>query len=488
MFYSEKINRLGKYDYRNIGIWLNLASYDFHSNQDSVRNIFHLGLFPIDAIENEINKERILDCIKNSLNDNEVFMVLNAFSTFTHEKRHFIDFHSTPLGMYLTGQQLSLNLATLSVTRILKNYNVTSVKIPFVEHYSKMLNELSIDDVAFNQISNIISHIKKINDKIDTLLFKTSTEGITTLNILEGLAIIQQHNIIRDSIGKEYADFFLDQISKSNSGKWYMKSIEHIKKIIPGISLYSISLILYNSLFGHINWQNWKSQNPPKILSGLLEMLSKINSIKDTDIKFKIEKDFNLLVFGRDASTSFVYSYKSSLNHIKHISEEIDKSSNNSDQESFYLDLYEKSIEIGKLYYSKFFKNKKYFDSLEFGKDSFLSIPVFIESDVGFVVDPDNAEYYNPIIQYPMSKSDVINLPYISYAGFERINKYSEDTKFWQIHLAEIGDFFVDDKTKELFREMLFSELIVFGTKSFDIVSLASCLESLVNSKIKIVK
>jgi hypothetical protein len=189
----------------------------------------------------------------------DVELIVNSFTLFAHESRHFHDLLATPYGSYLMGAQTDLALSMLEFREHIRRHH-NAIAVPLFDWISSgdLLRR------AFRQIEAPSPEVQTTAARLEEVLSALQRANSGWVNrdplsksfldataILEGSAVLHQEREIVRNFGVPVGEFFRIVMRERPSAATYYSAIEFAHKCTGGrASNAAISYILLGSLCG----------------------------------------------------------------------------------------------------------------------------------------------------------------------------------------------------------------------------------------------
>lgn len=273
----------GLFDLSTWGLWVNVNKLESYEDFPEINRLMMLSQVAMPGPQHVTYVNSIQDSEKKKL-------VLGAFSLYVHESRHWHDFTSTPFGLYYCIQTFSCHTGLLlEVDHLIQK---GAVYVPLREWHENKEIIRTLDN-ELSELSPGVVQLINLQEKLQRILHEPLpvSNGImlSSMQILEGLAILHQEAAVERSFGRDNMLLFRNGVRSSPAGKWYYAAIDLIDEN-HDFSVEQKSLILYLSLFGCPLPQYRELQtSPPQFLAAFLERLHKNRTftIEELDVQLK---------------------------------------------------------------------------------------------------------------------------------------------------------------------------------------------------------
>jgi hypothetical protein len=297
---AHEITWWGGLDPNTFGVWISLDKvFDLPDSH----NAAFLFLRTLVAPPTDDHREYV----KSLSSDEDRFVAYTAFTVFQHEWRHWYDATSTPFGLYRTGQ-LAAFFSTMAGAYD-ELMGIATVYSPLV----RWLRSPTLVNTIHPNIGTLSTFTASSLDRALMVLKKADKDlratetiqgrEISTIQILESLAMLMQEQAIEDAFGFEAARLVRNSIKARKGGASYYAPIELVEnKGIKGRDRQT--QVLESALFA--NYGAFGSRcpiTPPEILR---ELLDRLNDLRNAD-PVNILDNFQVLSFTR--RTAFEMSY-----------------------------------------------------------------------------------------------------------------------------------------------------------------------------------
>ena len=311
---AHEITWWGGFDPNTLGVWISLDKVFDLPDIENAKMLFIRTL-----VEPPGDDHR--EYIRSLSSDEERYSAYTAFTIFYHEWQHWYDAISTPFGLYRTGQ-----LAAFYAT-IASAYDELA-ELPLV--YSPLIRWLRSPTIvkaihpSLGELppitAKVLDHALIVLKKAEKDLLATATiqgKTISTIQILESLAMLRQEQAIEDAFGFDAAKLVRNSIKTNKGGECYYAPIDLIQnKSIEDRS--TQARVLESTLFA--NYGAFGSQcpiSPPMILNMILDKLSEKTRKGDL---INILYNYKVLSFTRREAFEMTYAAaKITMVQMQHI-------------------------------------------------------------------------------------------------------------------------------------------------------------------------
>jgi hypothetical protein len=299
---AHEITWWGGFDPYTFAVWISLDKvFDLPDSH----NAAFLFIRTLVAPASDDHREYV----RSLSSDEDRFIAYTAFTAFQHEWRHWYDATSTPFGLYRTGQlAASFSMMAGAYDELA---GLATVYSPLV----RWLRSPTIVNAVYPNIGKLPPLTAKLLDRALVVLKKADKDlratatiqgrGISTTQILEGLAMLSQEQAIEDAFGVEAARLVRNSITAKKGGASYYAPIDLVEN--KGIEDRNMQTqVLESALFA--NYGAFGSQcpiTPPEILRELLDRLR--NESRNTDLADILES-FRILSFTRREAFEMSYA------------------------------------------------------------------------------------------------------------------------------------------------------------------------------------
>jgi hypothetical protein len=266
MFRLFEQNRLGSYDPILLGTLCNIDAITRHPDyQDFVA----LGMSAFVAQPGSEHR-RFVDAQKTS---EDKVVALSLFTLLAHENRHFWDAITSASGLRMTGNALEIQCEYL--TRCAGLPFQGPVCFPFSEwiREREALATLSPELASPpREAAAFASSVQSFVEEFNTW----NTGGAlqdgspSSIQILEGLAVLAQGESIERNFGKPARTLFDGVMRLGDTGRFYLGAIDYVRRRLPELDKDGIGLLLQMSLYGTVE-RPWEESSPAAVLPYLVD-------------------------------------------------------------------------------------------------------------------------------------------------------------------------------------------------------------------------
>ncbi len=267
---AHEISWWGGLDLHTFGVWISLDKVFDLPNFEEARILFMKTLVQAPTQEH-------VDFVHSLSSNQDKYLALTLFTVFQHEWRHWYDFTSTPFGMFRLAQLAAF------YARMARAYNELShlphLYTPLTRwfHKSHIVQRLHPDigtlpPLTHQMLSQTLPILASSNRE---LYFRSTIHGISisTSQILESLAMLQQEKAIAETFGMDAVYLVRTTIKHMDSGPSYYAPIDLLNQL--GYTRPTLQTrILETTLFSNYGVFGLNSPRfPSEILKELLEEL-----------------------------------------------------------------------------------------------------------------------------------------------------------------------------------------------------------------------
>lgn len=444
---------IGQYYAGCFGIRVNL---DVLGKFDNGNDVF--GKFMQTIVD--VPGEAHLQMIQGMPSEAHQYLCIKLFTLFVHEGRHWVDLISTPFGHFIHMQILSYYVNGYSIYEELTNYETL---------YAPLNNQKNVFD---ERVVSVVEANYQLLNQIDHVFSHTITiEGkeISSVDILEALAILQQEIFIGTHLDKACVEIFKRNIK--DEGEYYFL-LTFLRDILNLEDL-DIYQFLYLSLFGYKNRGDLQELDvtPPRLLKLFVERYEKDSKSFKMSVSVTEWCDQLLQQYqGYTSKEAFDLADDATERHKEFIRANVDSMAQ-AERIKLLVDAYEnmvdKGFEIGNAIRSENSKSLDFPFCYYWGK----TLPViYFESLLGLTMPEEKGKYFRAFLghQYnPENKEKILSSTLFKNRSVIEAYLSQIPNQYGVVNIFNL--FTIDIKPEEyfmlidLYPEMLYIDLMFKG-------------------------